>query len=98
MLSRESVHILFQMNPVLLLLLLLVGYSDDTVVTLDADTYHPFLDSHSEVLVKYYTSVVDRDPFNRSGASIANNWLLCMLRLHWRLRNNILMLFLQKSM
>ena len=86
------------MNPVLLLLLFIVGYSDDTVVTLDVDTYHPFLDSHSEVLVKYYTSVADFSPLNRSGASIANIWLLYMSRLHRRLLSSILMSFLRRSM
>ena len=60
------------MRFVFILFLITAVLTKGPITDLDADTYHPYIESHTDVVVKYYTPVCYLNPISCSGAIIAS--------------------------
>ena len=60
------------MRFVVLVFLIAAVFAEGSITDLDADTYRPFIESHTDVVVKYYTPVCRSSLIECSGAIIAS--------------------------
>lgn len=60
------------MRFVFILFLIAAVLAKGPITDLDVDTYRPYIESHTDVVVKYYTPVCYLNPISCSGAIIAS--------------------------